>query len=58
MLLSGMSVALAWVMDQGGKTLQRLIDDEPIANLTKEESEKRYADTFGRIEALRKSYSN
>ncbi|SRR6266852_245732 len=29
-LLTGMSVALQWVMDEGGATLQMLIDGEPV----------------------------
>lgn len=31
LLLQGMSVALCWAMDEGGDSLQRLIDGEPVA---------------------------
>jgi len=30
-VLVGMSTALQWVCDEGGSTLQRLLDGEPIA---------------------------
>lgn len=32
-LLSGMSVALCWVAEEGGTTLQRLVDGEPIRDI-------------------------
>ena len=52
-LLSGLSVALQWVCDEGGVTLQRLIDGKPIASKTEQEIEEANSLIERRLEQLR-----